>query len=267
VTDTTPVYNLPFPEGTDAPDGPTQIENLALAVEAVLARMDTTYVQRVYTATGVTVWNKPTGIKGVIVELQGGGGGSGGCATTAANQTSGSGGGKGGAYARFWVPAASLAATENVTVGTGGTAAAAGNNSGGDGAATSFGAFGSAPGGEGGAGGGAAASSGASTSQNGGDAAQTFSGTATGVLFVPGADGGVGIRINNSACSIPGTGGGSHLGASRAIGQITSGQIPGTAGALYGGGAAGPANMLAAGNAQQAGAAGAQGVAVVWEIY
>lgn len=35
--DTTPVYALPFPESSDPPDGPSQFEALALAVEEILA--------------------------------------------------------------------------------------------------------------------------------------------------------------------------------------------------------------------------------------
>lgn len=33
--DETPIYKLPFPEDSDAPDGPTQIEGLADALEAI----------------------------------------------------------------------------------------------------------------------------------------------------------------------------------------------------------------------------------------
>lgn len=38
--DSTPVYSLPFPEDTDAPDGPAQLEALALGVETELVRID-----------------------------------------------------------------------------------------------------------------------------------------------------------------------------------------------------------------------------------
>lgn len=224
-------------------------------------------VQQVYTSS--TTWTNPgIGLKGIWVELQGGGGGSGGCATTAANFTAGSGGGKGGAYARFWLDASLLGASHAVTVGTGGTAAAAGANSGGNGVASSFAAFGSVPGGEGGSGGGSADPAvGNSTSQPGGSAAQAFTGTATGVLFIQGDDGGTGVRIALSAGVIPGYGGRSHLGRQQKIGTITTGQMAAVAGSLYGGGAAGPANMTVAGATQQAGAAGAAGIVVVTEIY
>lgn len=40
MADTTPTYGLPFQELGDAPDGPTLGEDLALAVEAELARID-----------------------------------------------------------------------------------------------------------------------------------------------------------------------------------------------------------------------------------
>jgi hypothetical protein len=212
-------------------------------------------------------WNKPDDedFAGAFVEIQAGGGGSGGCAATAAGQTSGSGGGQGGAYARFWVPAADLGASETVTVGTGGAGGASGNNAGSDGADSSFGGHGNVDGGEGGAGGGAAASSGASSTQNGGDQAQAFTGTASNVVFIRGGDGGVGYRINNSQGVIPGYGGGSALGAARAITGLSSGQISASAGKLYGGGASGPANTES--ESAQAGAAGAAGLVMVTEVY
>lgn len=40
MTATTPVYALPYPETTDAPDGPSQIQALALAVETALIALD-----------------------------------------------------------------------------------------------------------------------------------------------------------------------------------------------------------------------------------
>lgn len=262
----TPIYGFPYPENTDAPNGPAQFNALATAVEAVLVRMDTQTFQRVYTATGVTVWNKPAGLKGIIVELQGGGGGSGGNTTTAAAQSSGAGGGKGGAYARFYLSAASVAAAENVTVGLGGTAGATAGGTGGTGGTSSFGAFGSAVGGDGGSGGGTAGTAGAITTQSGGTTAQAFSGTATNVLFVEGSDGGQGIRIaNGTEAVIPGYGGAAHLSGMQKLATAAAGAIPPSAGQNYGGGAA--AGGLPASTAGQAGAAGAQGIVVITEIY
>ncbi len=239
--------------------------------EVLAAVNNAPVVMRFYDTPGGTTWNKPTdeSFKGVIVELQGGGGGSGGTAATTSTQTSGSGGGKGGSYARFWVPAASLGSTETVTVGAAGAAGTAGGvnptNKGGTGGTSSFGAHGSAVGGEGGSAGGAATPS--WTHQDGGSLAQNFSGTATNVLFVRGADGGTGIRMagTGALAVVPGYGGGSHLGGQQKVGTIVSNKITGSVGQAYGGGASGPANA----NVQSAtaGAAGAAGCAVVTEFY
>lgn len=40
MTDTTPVYGIPYPESADPPDGPSQMQALALEVETELVRVD-----------------------------------------------------------------------------------------------------------------------------------------------------------------------------------------------------------------------------------
>jgi hypothetical protein len=42
MTATTPTYGIPYPEATDPPNGPAQMQALALEVEAEITRVDTT---------------------------------------------------------------------------------------------------------------------------------------------------------------------------------------------------------------------------------
>ena len=80
-------------------------------------------IVRVYTTSGSPhTWTKPTGLKYIIVEVQGGGGGG---------DSSGSYGGGGGAggYARKVIGASILGTTETATVGSGGGAETNGGTS------------------------------------------------------------------------------------------------------------------------------------------
>lgn len=105
----------------------------------------TATTKRIYTA-GAT-WSKPVGLVKVIVTVIGGGGGSGG-KNNYSGSYSGGGGGSGGASIKE-ILAASLGATEAVTVGAAGTAGTNAAN-GGNGGTSSFGAHCSATGGNGG---------------------------------------------------------------------------------------------------------------------
>lgn len=96
---------------------------------------------QVFTSTGANTWNKPAGLKWVIVEVQGGG--SSGTSSGGANHDAS---GAGGGYAKKLIPAASLGSTETVTVGSGGSAPAV-NTNGNAGSASSFGSHCSANGG------------------------------------------------------------------------------------------------------------------------
>lgn len=257
---TTPIFALPYPVAADPPAGHTQMQSLATAVETVLARMDTTYTMRTYSANAT--WTKPTGIKGVLVRVIGGGGGSGGNALTAVGELSPSAGGGGGAYSEAWIPAASLGATVAVTVGAGGTAATAGNNAGGTGVTSSFGTLLSASGGVGGAGAGAGTSS--AYSSPGGAGGATFGGSvaAANRMNYSGGDGQRGLRISGTV-GLSGSGGAAGVGGGQQTGR-TSGGL-GAAGLVPGGGASGSFN--GASSAVQAGVAGARGEVTVIEIY
>lgn len=107
-----------------------------------------TVKQQIFTANGT--YTPSTGMLYCIVEAIGSGGGSGGCAITAGGQTAASGGGGGGEYVRSLLTAATVGASQAVTIGVGGTAGAAGNNNGSAGSATSLGVLVVANGGSGG---------------------------------------------------------------------------------------------------------------------
>ena len=104
---------------------------------------------RVYTADAT--WTKPDGLKYVVVEVIGAGGGGSTRGTQGKTTIAGAGGG-GGGYSRKRILAASLGATETVTVGIGGTASKTGstNTDGSTGGTSSFGSHCSANGGGGG---------------------------------------------------------------------------------------------------------------------
>lgn len=92
---------------------------------------------QVFTSSGT--WNKPAGLRYVIVELVGGGAGGEGDGSESSD-FSGDGGGAGG-YARKLIPVGDLGASETVTIGAGGA------SDWGAGGASSFGSHCSANGG------------------------------------------------------------------------------------------------------------------------
>ena len=99
---------------------------------------------QVITATGT--YTAPAGLVRAEIWTIGGGGGASGAAAT--DDTGSGGGGGGGAYELL--EAATIGASQSVTIGAGGTGGAAGNNAGSNGDTTSFGALLSATGGTGG---------------------------------------------------------------------------------------------------------------------
>lgn len=99
-----------------------------------------------FTSSGT--WTKDAGLKYIIVEGVGGGGG-GGYAYSSDFSRSAGGGGSGG-YFKKVILAASLGATETVTVGTGGAGGTSGARTGVTGGTTTFGAHCTAVGGAGG---------------------------------------------------------------------------------------------------------------------
>ncbi|MFN3867486.1 MAG: DUF2793 domain-containing protein [Hyphomicrobiaceae bacterium] len=207
-----------------------------------------------FTSSGT--WNKPSGTSflGVFVIVVGGGGGGGAATGAAANAAAGTGGGAGGT-ARKWIPAASLGATETVTVGAGGAGGADDGlvNAGAAGGVSSFGAHCTANGGNGGAG----MSSGSTQIM----AVGAIGGTATGgsINSSGGASGGA-IRLS-ATVALSGFGGTSSMaGGARGV-QVG---IAGGNGGFPGGGGSGGASNNAT---HRAGGNGAGGLVIVEEVY
>jgi hypothetical protein len=205
---------------------------------------------RVYTTN--STWTKPVGLDHVIVEVIAGGGAGGGAAATSGTTYSAGGGGGGGGCSVKRIDAASLGATESVTVGAGGTAVSGSNGN--NGGTSSFGAHLQASGGSGGELLGAFATSGIGGSGGGG-------GGASGNVNSYGDAGGPGARSIGST-SMGGNGGGTSRGGG-AKGAITASGVDGAVGNPYGGGGSGSANCIS--QLARAGGAGAAGIVIVWE--
>lgn len=192
-------------------------------------------VVNVYTASAT--WTKPVNLVYVVVEVQAAGGGSGSSGAAAGNS---SGGGGAGGYSKRLIPAASLGATETVTVGSGGGAGSSGNGS--TGGNSSFGTLATATGGV------------HSTRGGSGGAGGT---AANGDINISGQTGG---NFKTAASnSQGGDGGDSQLGK----GGRGSVGASGVGGVSYGGGGGGSGQ----GGSENDGSAGANGVVIVTEYY
>ncbi len=243
------------PAFTGAPTAPTaapatnngQIASTAYADAAAAAAAATAYgkvVRRVY-LSGAT-WNKPAGLVKIIATPVAGGGGSGGHSNSTGTQKGGGGGGGGAAIKE--ILAASLGATETITIGAGGAAGNTSGSSGGTGGTTSFGAHVSATGGTGGGG-------------------VTSTGGAAGVGGL-GSGGDINLRgqagpSGSLARDFDVPGAASALGTGYAAHQPTSTSAGNAAPVNSGGGATG-----SGGNAKQAdGGLGGSGFCIVEEYY
>jgi len=203
-------------------------------------------VVRVYTSNDT--WTKPAALKYVVVEVQAAGGGGGG--TTTAGESSGGGGG--GGYSKKLIAAASLGATETVTIGAAGTAGAGTGATGGTGGNSSFGSHATANGGAGG------------TQAGLGGAGGT---AASGDINIPGQTGGSGeADVATDEETPSGQGGDSQLGKGGASRWNASQFVVGEAGKGYGGGGSGAFNNNGDGS-DAAGGAGAAGVVIVTEYF
>lgn len=217
--------------------------------------------KRVYTADGT--WTKPTGLAFIEVVVVGDGAGGAGAPATGANRSGGAGGG-GGGVARMIIPAADLAATEDVLVGSGGAGGVTPVFTGDDGEGSSFGdianvgtSFVWATGG----GGGLHMTAGTTNATaDGGSAGEGVYGDE---LFFGG--GGLGEnRVDVSALMLRQNRGGAVPGFAPMT-QMASFNNTGLDGLEYGGGGGGAVNGTSQGN--RAGGAGAGGVVIVYEYY
>ncbi len=169
-----------------------------------------------------------------IIEGVGAGAGGGGTTDCSAIQVSAGGGGGSGSYSRLVASAATIGASQTVTIGAGGTAGTSAGGNGGNGGDSSVGSLLIAKGGSGGTGSGAAAST-ATQGGSGGVAG-------TGTFSCVGSQGGDGISstaggTGNFSCG--GQGGGSFFGGATNANSTTSGQQVGLTGQQYGGGGSG----------------------------
>lgn len=206
----------------------------------------------VFTAGGT--WTKAAGAVYVHVRVQAAGASGAGAATTGAAQATTGGGGGGGGYAESTIPAASLGATETVTVGAGGVGGVGTVGTAGGGA--SYGAHVTANGGAVAALLAAGATPAWATGGDGGGAA-----VVTGVGFaVNGGDGGFGIRPDTSALARGGPGGTAMLAGSQR--PSNNSNVDGFTGQSYGGGGSGGNNAASQGTARSGGD-GAPGIVIV----
>ena len=205
--------------------------------------------------TGSGTYTPTSGMLYCIIECQGSGGGGGGAAATGVATVAAAGGGGGGGYARLFASAATVGASQTVTIGAGGTAGANTGGTGGNGNSTSVGSLCIATGGNGGTG----AAAGTNSLNTGGSGG---GGSETGTVDSFGSFGSPGWGATSLALVIGGNGGPSCFGGA---GQGATGGTGGAGGngLAYGGGAGG----AALGNSQSgaAGGVGAAGIVVITE--
>lgn len=203
-------------------------------------------VLQTFTASGT--YTPTTGMVYCIIECWGGGGGGGGIANTIAGRSGTAASGGAGAYSQIISTAATIGASQTVTIGTAGTGGSAGNNNGGSGGSTSVGTICVAVGGSGGtgspnagivnAGAGGAAASGTGTIKLTGNAGQNGSGyqiltlapqiTQGGITTLGGGQtGGATVQANGTA-GTANTGTGGNGGCSYNAGGAASGGDGGT---------------------------------------
>lgn len=198
-------------------------------------------------------WTKPANCEYVFVWVVGGGGASGGTNSSTAGQCSVGGGGGGGGTAMKRIPAASLGATESITIGAGGAGnlAATGDTGG----TSSFGAHCSATGGTGGTA--SSANATAAPGGNGGSGGQGSGGDAN----LVGGYGLSGFR-NAGATGMAGAGGSSFIGPGARVVPVAANDTGTAAGTGTGGGGGGPINIGSSGD--RTGGAGGSGRVFVW---
>lgn len=226
-------------------------------------RGDNTWVQppgtrldaiRVYTANDT--WSKPAGLVSVLVYTTGGGGGGGGADSNGSGDNFCGSSGGGGGTAIELIAAASLGATETVTIGAAGTAGANTGTTGGNGGTSSFGAHNSATGGAGG--------------QGGADIGVTIliggvGGVGSGgTLNLSGVAGGMSVSVSTDrACNGPG-GASFWGGGDDGVCKYSTGVEAGTTGTARGSGGTGGCDVNDTAGA--AGGAGVAGQVVVYEF-
>jgi len=237
--------------GTVAGD-PTQ--NLGIATKQYVdskvptgGAFGTVNVQK-FTASGT--YTPTSGMKFCTIEVLGGGGGGGGVGDTTGSCVGAAGGGAGG-YSRLTASAATIGASQTVTIGNAGSAAGNGGN-GGAGGQSSVGTLCVANGGAGGIG----QTTGTYFGGLGGALAGAVGDiTATGA---PGGNGSAGTVLNNA-----GVGGSNVFGGGGRAGAGASGSAAGGAASNYGSGGGGAWGTAT--TTQRGGGAGSAGFVIITE--
>lgn len=189
------------------------------------------------------------------LECVGSGGGSGGVINSAAGISHMSAGGGGGEYASILATAATIGASQAVTIGAVGNAGTAAGTAGTAGGASSVGVICVANGGAGGAGQVAAGNVTGGAGGTGG----------TGSVTIDGEQGGIGYFTATASFTPAGGEGGSSHWSGRTIGVTPAGaSVTGVGGVLYGAGGAGGLSFNALGAVQ--GGQGGQGIVAVTEF-
>lgn len=214
---------------------------------------------QVFTSTGANTYTPTSGMTYCLVISTGAGGGGGGADSDGSSVQGGGGGGAGATCIELF-SAATIGASQTVTIGTGGTAGADTGGNGGTGGDTTFGALHTAGGGSGGTG-----IAGTSRHLVAGGAG----GTATaGLINITGGSGSYGIGLvddGNVLVAAMGGFGGAGFWSGGPSGAITSAaaSVAGSTG-TFGTGGSGAANRDTAAGA--AGGAGANGICMVLEF-
>ena len=225
----------------------TALSNVAAATSGI-----NSVAVQTFTSNGT--YTPTSGMSYCIIECWGGGGAGGGLGAGTSGYCNGAAGGGAGGYSRKTASAATIGASQTVTIGTAGSPGAAGNNAGGNGGDTSVGSICIAKGGTGGAGG---VSSGVTSGGAGGVAG-------TGDLTAVGENGGSNIQIRVTTGAISGKGGSTLLG-SGGMSVLNNNYQNGNAGTGYGTGGSGSGN--ANGNATStSGGAGQKGYVIITEF-
>jgi hypothetical protein len=208
----------------------------------------------IQTFTSSGTYTPTSGMMYCIVQCIGGGGAGGGVAATGAANYAVAGGGGAGEYSVGAFSAATIGASQTVTIGAGGTPGSAGANAGGTGGTTSLGALITSVGGVGGGGG---AVQTLATFEFGGAGG---SGGTGGQVRIGGTAGFYGIGQQGTQLLIGGSGGNSPLGGGQ--GSFSS-NTTGPAASGYGAGGGGSSN----GNSQsaKAGGGGGKGTIIITE--
>lgn len=207
--------------------------------------------KQIFTSSGT--YTVTPGMVYCIIEVLGGGGGGGGSAG-AAGQGGGGGGGSAGAYARSVVTAATIGASQTVTIGAQAAGGTAGTNNGSNGNTCSLGSIVSAGGGTGGTGAASVAAAQSTSSSDG-------SSTATGDFTSQGQAGFAGITLSGVGGTIVGGQGGSTLYGAGGRGRVAVGT--GITGSGYGAGGGGGVGFN---GTAAAGGTGALGVVIITEF-